>query len=354
MLTEGTDALHLDLERPADLRPLEQDADAFLEQYADRLICLDEVQRLPELFPVLRAFVDRHQRPGQILLLGSASPDLVGQTSESLAGRVAIVELTPFLAGEVCPGREVGSLRELWLRGGFPRSFLTDDVQASVLWREEFIRTFIERDLPQLGVRTPAATLSRFWRMCAHVHGQVLNQSKLGASLGQSHHSVRSYLETLSQTYVVRLLEPFHANLKKRLVKSPKLYLRDSGLLHTLLRIETQADLWSHPIYGASWEGFAIEQILAANPRWTPSFCATHSGAEVDLILERGSKRVAVECKASSAPSVDSRFVRFVGELGVDQTWVVAPVDRRMPIANTMEVAPLHDVLAALAELAPR
>jgi predicted AAA+ superfamily ATPase len=152
----------------------------------------------------------------------------------------------------------------------------------------------------------------------------------------------------------VRLLEPFHANLKKRLVKSPKLYLRDSGLLHTLLRIETQADLWSHPIYGASWEGFAIEQILAANPRWTPSFCATHSGAEVDLILERGSKRVAVECKASSAPSVDSRFVRFVGELGVDRTWVVAPVDRRMPIANTMEVAPLHDVLAALAELAPR
>lgn len=344
IISEIKNAIYLDLERTSDLNKL-QDPERFFRFNADKLICLDEIQRMPEIFPLLRAVVDEDNRNGRFMVLGSSSPDLLKQTSESLAGRISFIELTPFLGKEIEDNYCTGKLEELWLRGGFPRSFLAPDGKESFEWRLDFIRTFLERDIPQFGFNIPARRLERFWTMCAHLQGQLLNASKLGESLGVSHHTVRSYMDILEQTFVLRVLKPFEANLKKRLIKSPKVYIRDTGLLHTLLGLETHNDLLGHPVYGGSWESFAIENILSLLPDWKSSFFRTSSGNEIDLILEKGSRRIAVECKASIAPSVGKGFWSALGDLGNPAAWIIAPVKDVYPIKKNVMVSPIHNFI---------
>lgn len=338
---------YLDLERPSDTNKL-RDPEAFFSVNAGKLICLDEIQRMPELFSVLRSVIDENRRNGQFIILGSASPDLIRQSSETLAGRISYLELTPFLFKEVDKNNNLTILRKLWLRGGFPRSYLIPDDTESFEWRLDFIRTFLERDIPQLGFRTPAKTLERFWKIAAHLHGQLLNSSKLGKSLGVSHHTVRSYVDLLEQTFVLRLLPPYTTNLKKRLVKSPKVYIRDTGLLHALLGIENYNELLGHPAYGALWEGLVIENILSSLPKWKGSFYRTASGSEIDLILEKGNRRIAVECKASTSPSVTRGFFSALSDLGIEEAWVIAPIKESYPAEKKVTIAPLGELIKHL------
>lgn len=342
-------AIYLDLERPSDLARL-QDPEAFFAANAERLVCLDEIQRAPELFPVLRAVLDARQRHGQLLLLGSASPALLRQSSETLAGRIGYLELTPFLLPEVLTKDDhLKVLRKHWRRGGFPRSFLAPSEAASLDWREEFIRTFLERDLPQLGVSVPAGTMRRFWQMVAHFHGELWNASKVGQALGVTHPTVQNYLRILEHAFILRVLPPLEVNIKKRLVKTPKVYLRDSGLLHALLRLETDNDLLGHPVYGSSWEGYVIEQVLGfLGGRWEAFFFRTSTGTECDLVLQRGRRRLAIECKASTAPQLTPDFHRATEDLRPESTWVVAPVREAYPVGKTITVTPLPVLLQTL------
>jgi predicted AAA+ superfamily ATPase len=337
------DSLYLDLERPSDLNKL-TDPETFFRLNQGKLICLDEIQRAPDIFSVMRSIIDAQAKNSQFLVLGSASPDLIRQSSESLAGRISYLELTPFLLPEI--DHRPNAMQRLWLRGGFPRSFLAADDAASFTWRVDFIRTFLERDIPQLGFRLEARLLDRFWRMVAHVHGQLLNSSKLGESLGVSHHTVRSYVDIMEQTFILRVLPPYFANLKKRLVKSAKVFIRDTGLLHTLLDIKTDNDLLGHPVYGSSWEGFVIENVLAAMPDWRPSFYRTASGTEIDLVLERGRKKLAIECKVGSAPKLGKGFWNALHDLDIKEAWVIAPVEEPYPIQAGVIVSPLDHFLA--------
>ena len=284
-------------------------------------------------------------------MLGSASGDLLRQSSETLAGRISYLELAPFSLpeiGEAKIGREA-TLSRLWTRGGFPRSYLARSDAASLDWREDFIRTFLERDIPQLGIRIPAQTLRRFWMMCAHSHGQLLNSSQLGQSLGLSHTTVRSYVDILEQTFLLRVLPPFEANLKKRLVRSPKIYLRDCGLLHALLELPSASARHGHPIFGASWEGLVIENILAVLDRgWRAGFYRTSDGTEIDLVAEKGGERIAVECKASSAPTVSKGFWTALKDLRIRKAFVAAPVKSAYPIGKGVRVMPLQELIAEL------
>ena len=338
VIAKNKSAIYLDLEKNSDRNKL-QDPEAFFRLNAHRLICLDEIQRIPELFPLLRSMIDENSRNGQFLILGSASPGLLKQSSETLAGRISYVHLSPFVLSELQAGKDGGLDRKLWLRGGFPRSYLARAETSSLEWRQDFIRTFLERDIPQLGFQIPARRLERLWQMLAHIQGQLLNSSKLGESLGVSHHTVRTYVEMLEQTFMVRILQPYAANLKKRLVKSPKIYIRDAGILHALLDIETQNDLLGHPVYGASWEGFVIENICSTYPEWRPYFFRSSSGAEIDLILTKGQRRVAIECKASSAPQVRRSFFNALKDLEIKEAWVLAPVSGSYPLKGEIFVS---------------
>jgi len=340
------DALYLDLERPSDMNKL-TDPEAFFQQFQDRLICLDEIQRAPELFALLRSVIDKSKRHGQFLLLGSASRELIKQSSESLAGRISYFEISPFNRMEVTDLE----MNRLWLRGGYPRSLLNIDDEASFQWREDYIRTFLERDIPQLGFNIPANTLGRFWRMLAHSHGQTLNASKLADSMGVSGHTIRKYIDLLEQAFVVRTLQPWSGNTKKRLIKAPKVYIRDSGLLHALLDIESMEQLFSHPLYGASYEGFVIENLLSQLPRWKASFYRTSSGAECDLVLEKAGKRVAIEIKASTSPKLGRGNWSALETLEPDHSYVVAPVGVAYPLQQGVMVMSLDDVIEALQQL---
>lgn len=347
LLATLSNTLYLDLERPSDSNKL-TDAEAFFSFNRDKLICLDEIQRIPEVFPILRVITDENRRNGQFIVLGSASPDLLRQSSETLAGRIAYLELTPFLIPEIMEKTDTTAMRKLWLRGGFPRSYLAGEERESLEWRLDFIRTFLERDIPSLGFKIPAGNIERFWKMCAHIHGQLLNRSKLGESLGISHHTVQTYVDLLSQLFILRVLPPLEANLKKRLIKSPKVYIRDSGLLHALLRIEEQNDLLGHPVYGASWEGFALENILSATSNWEPFFYRTASGTEIDLVLEKNKQRIAVEFKASTSPSVTQGFWSALDDLNCREAWVIAPVEAAYPIKENVMVAPPETLIQRL------
>lgn len=329
-----------DLERPADLRRL-QDPMLALEDLRG-LVVLDEIQRLPEIFPVLRVLADRPRRPARFLVLGSASPDLLQQSSETLAGRIAHHHLTGFMPHEV-PGK---LLDRLWLRGGFPRSFLARSDAASHDWREEFVTTFLERDLPQLGLRTPAPTLRRFWSMLAHAHGQVWNASEFGRSLGKSDQSARHYLDVLAATFVVRVLQPFHANIGKRQVKSPKVYVADSGLLHALLGVTTLDEVRGHTKAGASFEGHAIGAAIS-HLRARPHECffwGLHSGAELDLLIVRGRQRLGFECKLNSAPELTPSMRTAMETLQLTRLFAVHPGKDRYPLAKSIEALPLRDL----------
>ncbi len=317
-----------DLEDPADLARL-SDAKLALGDLKG-LVVIDEIQRRPDIFPVLRVLADRRPRRARFLVLGSASPELLRQSSETLAGRIAFYTLGGFHLDEV----GVEKLDRLWLRGGFPLSFLTRTQDASFTWRQSFIRTFLERDLPQLGVRVPAATLSRFWSMLAHYHGQVWNSAEFARSFGVSDKTVRHYLDTLHAAQVATVLQPWHENIRKRQVKSPKVYVRDSGVLHGLLGIRERRDLERHPKLGASWEGFLLQQV-AEHLGATADECffwATHSGAELDLVWVRGRRRWGFEFKRTSSPKLTGSLHTAIETLRLQKAFLVHAGDKTFPI----------------------
>ena len=335
-----------DLEDPRSLARLDEPQTA-LETLTGTVV-IDEVQRKPELFPLLRVLADR-QRSTRYLLLGSASPELV-KVSESLAGRVAYHDLGPFAVDETVDETGSGEWRRLWLRGGFPRSYLSEDDAASAAWREDFIRSHLERDIPALGISIPAETLRRFWVMVSHYHGQTLNLSELGRSFGISDHTVRRYLEILSGTFMIRLLPPWHANVGKRLVKAPKLYIRDSGLFHALHTIPTIEQLESHPKLGASWEGFAMEQAIRLMGAVQPYFWRTHTGSELDLVWQAGGALWGMEFKYRDAPRMTRSIRAVLRDLPLQHLWIVYPGPDRYQIDDTVTVLPLAELADAAAD----
>ena len=342
-LADKSTSNYFDLENPVDLARLSEPMTA-LEPLRG-LIVIDEVQRHPDLFPVLRVLLDRKPARARFLILGSASPELLRQSSETLAGRIAIVAIGGFMLEEL----ERANLARLWLRGGFPRSFLARSEAASTAWREDFIRTFLERDLAQLGVRVPAGTMRRFWTMTAHYSGGIWNSSEIGRSLGEAHTTVKRHLEALSGALVVRVLQPWYANVGKRLVKSPKVYIRDSGLLHTLLGIGEREQLEGHPVVGGSWEGFVIEQMLASLPNASPFFWRTQAGAELDLLLFLKGRRIGIEIKRADAPTMTPSMVSAVNDLELHRLLVIYPGSTRYRLGHKVEVMSLPESIAELA-----
>lgn len=353
--TLGANGVYLDLESPSDLAKL-ADAEAFLEAHAGQLVILDEVQRAPDLFTVLRGVIDRrrrnNQRTGQFLLLGSASGQLLAQSSESLAGRLAYAELPTLLAIEA-PDLAAAPHERLWVRGGFPDSVLASSDAASMRWRQQFITTYLERDIPQLGPRIPAQTLRRLWTMLAHEQGQLINAAKLAASLAVSGQTVARYVDLLCDLMLVRRLQPWASNEGKRLVKAPKIYVRDSGLVHALLGLPTRDSILGHPVAGGSWEGWAIENIIAAAPEGTTAtFYRTSAGAEVDLVLELpNAQRWAIEIKRSKAPVVSKGFHTGSADIQATHQWVVYPGDDVFPMAPHINATPLTHLMNALQKM---
>lgn len=348
-ISEARDAVYLDMERSSDRRILEE-PDLYLDEQMGRLVVIDEVQLMPDLFKALRGQIDRRRRKGfrtgQFLLLGSASDTLLHQSAESLAGRVSYHELTPFGLLET----DKDTLSPLWLRGGFPDSYLAASDGDSLLWREDFIRTYLERDIPAFGLRIPAETLRRFWTMLAHSQGGLLNAAKLAASLGVSGQTVARYLDLLVDLMLVRRLPPWHTNAGKRLVKSPKVYIRDSGLTHALLNIGSQEDLLGHPVAGGSWEGFCIENLISAAPRGTEArFYRSSAGAEIDLVLKLpGGALWAMEVKRSTSPKVSRGFHIASDDLNAEHRVLVYAGDQNVPVGGDARAMPLMDALERL------
>jgi predicted AAA+ superfamily ATPase len=339
-LLDARSSRYFDLEDPRALARLAEPMTA-LEPLRG-LVVVDEVQRRPELFPVLRVLADRRPLPARFLILGSASPELLRQSSETLAGRVETLTLTGLALDEVGGAQ----LQRHWRRGGFPPSLLARSEAASFSWREQMIRTFLERDLPQLGVNVPAPTLLRFWTMIAHYHGGIWNAAEAARSLGTSEPAARRYLDLLSGLFMVRQLQPWHQNLKKRQVKTPKVYLRDSGLLHALLGLESERALLAHPKAAASWEGYAIEEALRATPPREAYFWATHSGAELDLMLVHRTRRYGVEVKYQDAPRMTPSMRTALADLALERITVLYPGTQAYDLDRRVHVLPL----AALAE----
>ncbi len=344
-------SVYLDLEAPADRAKL-ADAALYLSAHEDKLVIFDEVQRLPNLFQTLRGMIDagrrRGLRAGRFLLLGSASIDLLRQSGESLAGRIAYVELGPFTVLEV----GAAARDRLWVRGGFPESFLADSDDASAVWRENFIRTYLERDIPQLGPRIPAETLRRFWTMLAHLQGTMLNMAQIARGLGIDGKTVARYLDLLVDLLLVRRLPPFHRNTGKRLVRSPKVYVRDSGIVHALLGVADRDALLGHPVAGGSWEGFVLENLVAASPdRAEASFYRTGAGAEVDLVLKMSASELwAIEIKRGLVPKAEKGFHHARADLRPTRSFVVYSGDQQYPMAPGIDAIGLRDMMALLVD----
>lgn len=326
---------YFDLEDPRSLARLAEPMTALAPLRG--VVVLDEVQRRPDLFPVLRVLADRRPLPARFLILGSATPDLLRQSSESLAGRIETVTLTGFGLDEL----GAGAARRLWRRGGFPPSYLARSEQASYAWREQFIHTYLERDLPQLGITIPPATVLRFWTMVAHYHGGVWNAAEAARSLGVTEPTARRYLDLLSGLFLVRPLRPWYENLKKRQVKAPKVYLRDSGLLHTLLGLRSEREMLSHPKVGASWEGYVIEETISVVRPEGAYFWATHTGAELDLLLIKGGRRYGVEVKFQDAPRLTPSMRIALSDLRLERLTVLYPGDVSYPLDRRVDVVPL-------------
>ncbi len=333
--------VYIDLELPSDQNKL-RDPELYLSQFSDALVIIDEIQRMPSLFPLIRALVDKKRTGGRFLILGSASPALIKHSSESLAGRIIYYELTPFILDET----GYDKMQRLWLRGGYPESYLAENDEESFSWREAFIKTYLEMDIPQLGIRVPAMQLRRFWTMLSHSHGQLWNASQIAKGLGISAPTVRNYLDILEETFIVRQLQPYHSNIKKRLIKSPKVYIRDSGLLHALSRISTFENLQGHPVIGSSWEGFIIEQILGIIPKnWQAYFYRTSAGAEIDLLfIDSRHKPVAVEVKYSMSPKVSKGFWIAYEDLSCKRGFVIYPGEESYPLGNNVFTLPVMNL----------
>ncbi|MEK7847094.1 MAG: ATP-binding protein [Nitrospinota bacterium] len=338
--------IYLDLELPSDLNKL-QEPELYLGQFSsDTLVIIDEIQRMPSLFPLIRALVDKKRIQGQFLILGSASPELIRHSSESLAGRIIYHELTPFVLHEI--GYE--HILKLWLRGGYPVSYLSENDDDSFSWRESFIKTYLERDIPQFGIHIPAVQLRRFWTMLAHSHGQLWNASQIANSMGISAPTVRNYLDILGDTFIVRQLQSYYLNIKKRLRKSPKVYIRDSGLLHTLLRVGSIENLQGHPSVGRSWEGFVIEQILGIIPEgWQAFFYRTGAGAEIDLLLINGKNEpIAIEIKYSASPTTSRGFWNAFNDLSCKKGFIVYPGEESYPLGKNVYTLPIKNIIKIL------
>ena len=327
-----------DLENPEDAAALQNPLMALGS--ATGLVVLDEVQRKPELFPVLRVLMDRPGMPAKFLLLGSASPFVVRGVTESLAGRVSLIDLQGFSLEEVGEAHQTN----LWERGGFPRSFLSENTVASFDWRRDFIRTFVEKDFAALGMGATPSSLGRLWQMVAHYHGQSLNASEIGRSLGESYKTIQRHLEMLEGGFMIRLLRPWYENIGKRLVRSPKLYVKDSGLLHALLGIGTRDVLLGHPKLGASWEGFALEQVLMHFPRTDAWYWGTQGGSELDLLLMSEGKRWGFEFKCNDAPSSSKSMHSAIESLGLEHLWVIYPGERDYPLTDQITAMPLRRI----------
>ena len=338
---------YFDLENPLHEHRLAQPGDTLSR--LSGLIVIDEVQRQPGLFPLLRVLIDRSNAPGQFLLLGSASPALLRQAGESLLGRVETIEVAGFDLAEVSGALsyDAGTVERLWLRGGFPRSYLAANDADSLAWRASAIASHVEVDLPRFGVNIAAPAMLRFWRMLAHYHGQIWTAAHSARSLGVSETTVRRYLDTLTQTLMVRQLQPWHQNLGKRQVKSPKIYFRDTGLLHALMGVTTLPELLAHPHSGASWEGFSLEQVLRIAKPDEAYFWATHQGAELDLLLLKGNQRIGVEFKRADVPKVTQSMRIAMDDLKLDALYVVYPGEQRFTLAEGIEAAPLWALLPA-------
>lgn len=335
--------IYLDMQKQSDLNKLVE-PELFFETNADKIICLDEIQLVPKLFSILRSVIDANRSNGKFILLGSASQDLIQQTSESLAGRIGLLHLSPFLINEL-DYLENYSLQKFWFRGGFPNSYLSDNDENCTIWLQNYIRTYIERDIPQLGFQIPALQLRRLLTMCAHNQGQQLNLSKLGESLGLTHPTIKRYIDLLEQTFVVRTIQPYEINIKKRLVKTPKVFVRDSGILHQLLQIANFNALLGNPVFGSSWEGIVIENIIVNLSSWDYFFYRTATGDEIDLILKKGNQVIAIECKASDAPKVTKGFYRALEVVKPNKTFIIAPTNATYQLSNDVTVIGLSNFL---------
>lgn len=329
---------YFDLEDPAGIARLDEPMTALGPLRG--LVVIDEVQRRPDLFPVLRVLADRKGAPARFLILGSASGDLLRQSSESLAGRLEQIVIGGFSLAEL----GVRAEQTLWQRGGFPLSYLAASEADSLAWRRSFIRTLLERDFPQWGVRVPAVALQRFWTMLAHYHGQTWNAAEPARALGVSESTTRRHVDLLTDALMIRQLQPWHANLRKRQVKAPKIYVRDSGLLHQLLGIDSAKALLTHPKLGASWEGFVIEQVLLTEPHDESYFWATHQGAEIDLIIRRGDRLLGVECKRADAPRMTPSIQIALDDLGLERLAVIYPGSKRYPLSERVETVPVAEL----------
>jgi len=332
---------YFDLEDPQSLARLAEPQTAL--RHLKGLIVIDEIQRCPELFPLLRVLADRQPLSARFLILGSAAPDLLQQSSESLAGRIETVALDGFRLADLGAGAQ----DKHWLRGGFPLSYTAASETDSLTWRKQFLQTFLERDMPQLGVRIPTQALQRFWSMVAHYHGQIWNGAELARALAVNEPTVRRYLDLMSDVFMVRQLQPWHENLGKRQVKSPKVYVRDSGLLHALLGISRQRDLEGHPKVGASWEGYAVEEVIKAFRPDETYYWATYSGAEMDLLLFKGGRRIGVECKRVDAPTLTPSIKIALADLKLDHVHVVYPGEKQYPLADKVDAMPLTALVNA-------
>ena len=346
-LLQGDSPNYFDLEDPISLARLDEPMTAL--RNLKGLVVIDEVQRRPELFPVLRVLADRKPLRAKFLILGSASPDLLRQSSESLAGRLETITMAGFSLAELGPKLQ----NRHWLRGGFPGSFLARSEADSWVWRTNFIRTFLERDLRQLGIVAPPMALSRFWAMLAHYHGQTWNAADPARSLGVSEPTARRYLDILSGVFMVRQLQPWHANLRKRQVKAPKIYIRDTGLLHQLLAIRSERDLLRHPKYGASWEGYVIEETIKAVEPEEAYFWGTHNGAEIDLVLVKKGRMLGVECKRKDAPRLTPSIHIALEDLKLERIAVVYPGTTRYWLADRVQAVPTEAIVDGLKGLFP-
>ena len=340
LISENRDAIFLDLEKYSD-RQIMTETEGFLKLNKGKTICIDEIQMMPEILYEIRNFVDNHPDT-KFILLGSSSPNLLRNTSESLAGRIFYFELTPFLWDEIKGLTDMNNYR---LVGGLPKSILAKTPEDSFIWIQNYIKTFLERDLRNFGFNIPPETLQRLWKMLAHLNGQLLNSSQIANSMGLSHTTIRSYIDILANTFMIRFIQPYHINLKKRLIKSPKIYFRDSGVLHTLLNIDSFDELYANPIYGSSWEVTVIENIIAKYKGWNHYFYRTTNGNEIDLVLTKANKIIAIQIKASSTPSISRGFWIALEDIKATEAYVIAPVRMPFPMKNNVMVYPLEDFL---------
>ena len=353
-IAQEYNAIYLDLEDQNHRNRLNNPV-LFFESMEDRLVILDEIHRVPELFQTLRGVIDKGRRKQKgkrrFLILGSASLDLLKQSGQTLAGRIAYIDMSPFLALEIDRKRKASE--KLWLRGGFPQSYLAKDDKESMALRKDFIRTYLERDVPLFGSRIPSSTLERLWTMLSHNQACVLNASTLSRALGISVQSVTRYIDLLSDLLLIRRLQPYHANIGKRLVKSPKIYIRDSGFVHTLLGIESLEQLVGHPVVGMSWEGFVLENLLSVRPWRSPAFFyKTSGGAEIDLLIEHKDKTLwAIEIKRSLSPKIEKGFYQSCADLNPDRRFIVYAGEDRYPISDKIEVIGLHEMAQELKNL---